>query len=126
MARSPGHQKWPDHKVDEKTLHERLQIRVGDEVIADSEQVVEVDEDKHPVRFYIPRSGVKMEQLRESDKTTSCPFKGKARYYHVKVDGKILENAAWSYEDPYEEHQALKKLIAFHDEKPEIKIHRAH
>lgn len=103
-------------------MHERLQVRVGDEIIGDSSEAVEVDEDKHPARFYIPRSGIKMERLQRSDTTTSCPFKGRARYYHLKVDGKTIENAAWSYEDPYEEHLALKDLIAFHDEKPDIEI----
>ena len=121
-TKSPGHQKWPDHKVEEKTLHERLQVRAGEETIADSSEAIEVDEDEHSPRFYIPRSGIDMQRLQKSETVTHCPFKGQASYYHLKIDGKTMENAAWSYEEPYEEHLALKDLIAFHDEKPEIEI----
>lgn len=29
-----------------------------------------------------------------------CHWKGTASYYHVEVDGKINENAAWYYPEP--------------------------
>lgn len=126
MTQSPGHQKWPEHKVEEKSIHQKMQINVEGNLVADSEDIIEVDEDEHPPRYYVQRSDVKMDNLQKSNTTTSCPFKGKASYYNLNVDGKTIEDAAWSYEDPYDEHRALKDRIAFHDEKPEIELKRVH
>jgi uncharacterized protein (DUF427 family) len=125
MAHSPGHQKWPDHKVEEKQLKQKVQIAVGEQVIADSASVVEVDEDNHPPRFYIPRDDVHMEMLEPSNTRTKCPFKGEAHYYNLAVDGRVIQDAAWTYESPYEEHEGLKGLIAFHDDKPGIELRQS-
>lgn len=124
MARSLGHQKWPDHKVEEKPLDQNMQVTVGGQVVADSKAVIEVDEDKYPARYYFPRSDTYMTLLERSDKTTQCPFKGTAQYFNLNVNSKTIENVAWSYEDPFDEHQALRSRIAFHDEKPDIEIRR--
>jgi uncharacterized protein (DUF427 family) len=89
---------------------------VGGEVIADSDDVVRVDEDDHPPRYYFARSTVKADSLERTTKTTECPFKGSASYFTINAGGKRLENAAWSYEEPYDEHSALQDRIAFSDD----------
>ncbi|MEF3074788.1 DUF427 domain-containing protein [Methylobacter sp. Wu1] len=123
MSKSPGHQKWPDHKVQEKRLDQPVQVSINGEVIADSSNVIQVDEDQHPPRYYFPRSDVGMDKLERSDTVTKCPFKGTAHYYHLKLGGQVLEDAVWTYEEPYEEHHALKDRLAFDDDKfPEIHI----
>lgn len=123
MSRSPGHQKWPDHQVLERHLDETLQVAAGGEVIAASNDVIELNEDDSPVRHYFPRGDVKMDRLERSATTTQCPFKGTAHYFNLNVNGKKLEDAVWSYEDPYDEHRALKERLAFYEDKlPEIEI----
>jgi uncharacterized protein (DUF427 family) len=123
MSKSPGHRKWPDHRVEEQPLGERVQVEVFGEIVADSSDVVKVEEDKSPPRYYFPRSDVKMNALQRSDTTTECPFKGIAHYYHLRVGDHELQDAVWTYEDPYEEHPALKDRVAFyHDKIPEIEI----
>lgn len=113
MAQSPGHQQRPDHKVRETAVLQTLQVSVGHEIIADSQDVIEVDEDGHPKRLYFARADVKEDVLKKSDTKTTCPFKGKASYYHLTVNGKTFEDAAWSYEEPYDEHRGLKDRLAF-------------
>jgi uncharacterized protein (DUF427 family) len=122
MVKSPGHQKWPDHKVQEIPLG-RTTVQIGSVVAADSSNVIRVDEDEQPARYYFPRSDVKTAMLERSDKTTQCPFKGTAHYFDLRLNGETLKEAVWSYEDPYEEHRALKDRLAFYEEKiPGIRI----
>ena len=75
VSKSPGHRQDPKHRVSEARVIARVQARVGDQVVADSHDVIQVTEDGYPARYYFPRSDVKMELLAPTDTTTECPFK---------------------------------------------------
>ncbi|MEJ0039266.1 MAG: DUF427 domain-containing protein [Gammaproteobacteria bacterium] len=126
MSKSPGHQQHPEHRVDERHLDQRMTVSVNGEIVADSRDVIRVDEGKYPSRFYFPRADVKMDKLLPSTKTTECPFKGTARYFSISAGGKELKDSVWSYETPYDEHVELAGRVAFYDDKmPEILVRPA-
>ncbi len=54
-----------------------------------------------------------MDLLKRTDFHTHCAFKGNASYWSVDVGGRGTENAAWSYEAPFEEAAVVKDFIAF-------------
>ena len=77
-------------------------------VIAESDDTVVV-EGNH----YFPPSALKIEYFRPSEKHTICPWKGEASYYHVVVDGKTNENAAWHYPETKQAAEQIKGCVAF-------------
>jgi uncharacterized protein (DUF427 family) len=123
MSKSPGHQQMPSHKVEERRIDQRVVVEVGGGELANSTDVIRVDEDDYPSRYYFPRTDVRMDLLERSSTTTKCPFKGSASYFNLKLGENKLADAVWSYEDPYDEHRDLKERLAFYDDKiKEIRI----
>ena len=68
-------------------------------------------------RFYIARDALRA-TLEPSEKRTVCPYKGVATYYSLRLDdGRVLTDAAWSYESPTDESRAIKDLVSLaHDD----------
>ena len=62
---------------------------------------------------YFPPESVRREYLRESERHTSCHWKGVASYYDVVVDGKRSRGAAWFYRDPSEKAENIRGRVAF-------------
>ena len=117
MSKSPGHQQYPDHKVREAHVESRVTATLDGRTIGESSAVIRVDEDGASPRYYFPRDAVHVSQLTRSETTTSCPFKGVATYYSFTQGDRQFKDAIWSYEDPYDEHVALKGRIAFYDDR---------
>ncbi len=78
------------------------------QIIAESDDTVIV-ENNH----YFPIESVKKEFLTDSSLHTTCPWKGKASYYSLSVEGETNENAAWFYPEPSEAAKPIKGRIAF-------------
>jgi uncharacterized protein (DUF427 family) len=108
--------------VREEHLDGTFKVRINGREVGKSDDVVRVDEDGHPNRFYFPRASIDMSQLERTNKTTECPFKGTASYYSLRSSGSKVENIAWSYESPYDEHVELAGRIAFYDDSEGVAI----
>jgi uncharacterized protein (DUF427 family) len=77
-------------------------------VIAESTKTVQV-EGNH----YFPLDSVHREFLTPSETHSTCPWKGKASYYHVNVNGEQNKDAAWYYPDPSAAAGEIRDHIAF-------------
>ena len=77
-------------------------------VLAESEDAVVID-GKH----YFPPERVKRQYLEESSTRSLCPWKGTAVYYHVRVDGALNSDAAWSYPEPKAASESVQHYVAF-------------
>lgn len=89
-------------------------VRSGGAVLGETKNALELSEgDMKPV-IYFPREDIAMAMLDRSDKTTHCPHKGDASYFHIVNRSATLENAVWSYEDPLEDVAAIKDHLAFY------------
>ncbi|MDX1530240.1 MAG: DUF427 domain-containing protein [Rhodothermales bacterium] len=77
-------------------------------VLAESDDAVVV-EGNH----YFPPDAIRRDYFRESDKHTTCPWKGEASYYDVVVDGETNAGAAWTYPDPKPAAAEIKDHVAF-------------
>lgn len=77
-------------------------------VIAESDDTV-VIEGNH----YFPRESVNSAYLKQSTKTSICPWKGTASYYTLNVNGETNPDAAWYYAEPKEATKQIGDRIAF-------------
>ena len=89
-------------------------VRAGGAVLGETTRALALDEDGHDTVIYFPRDDIATAFLDRSDKRTHCPKKGDATYWSIITKSTTIENAAWSYEDPIEQAQAIAGHLAFH------------
>jgi uncharacterized protein (DUF427 family) len=75
-----------------------------------------------PVRYYLPKTHVRMELLTPTDTVSHCPYKGQAEWWSVRVGDGLREDLAWSYRTPLPESQKIAGLVAFYNEKVDIYV----
>ena len=109
-----------DHPITLSTNAKRVRVRVADHVLADTADALTLQEADYPAVQYFPRADVETGFLSETEKVTHCPYKGDATHYSMLVNGDLLENCAWSYEDPNAAVEAIRGRIAFYPDKVQV------
>ena len=77
-------------------------------VVAESPDTVVV-ENNH----YFPADSLKKEYFEDSIAHTSCPWKGRASYYSLRVNGELNKDAAWFYPETSPAAENIKGRVAF-------------
>jgi uncharacterized protein (DUF427 family) len=113
-----------DHPITVASNPQRIVIKVGDSVIADTHEALTLREANYPAVQYIPRKDVNMSLLARSDHTSYCSFKGHANYFNLKAFGDRGANAVWTYEAPYPAVAAIAGHVAFYPDRVTISQHR--
>jgi uncharacterized protein (DUF427 family) len=110
----------PDHPITISPAAGRYRARVKGHVIADTTHALTLKEADYPQVVYFPRQDVEMGFLALTEHHTHCPYKGDASYFSMKIDGDLMENAVWSYQEPYPAMAAIKDYVAFYTDKVEV------
>jgi uncharacterized protein (DUF427 family) len=110
------------HRVEVQRSSRHVRVLLDGEVLADTHRALELSETGLPVRWYIPEEDLNAERLEASGFTTTCPFKGEARYRSARVGERFEEGIAWSYPDPLPEVAVIAGHWAFYPERADIEV----
>ena len=116
------HPRDPFHRVDVLHSSRHIEIAIDGVTVADSKRARLLFETGMPTRYYLPKLDVQMEQLKQTDTETSCPYKGNAVYWSVKVGGTVHSDMAWGYRTPLAVVAKLADLVCFYNEKVDITV----
>jgi uncharacterized protein (DUF427 family) len=95
----------------------RVIVRVGAEVIADTTRALVMRAPGTPDQQYIPREDVNMARLVRTALVTHCPYKGDASYWSIQSGARTVENVVWSYETPYDDMTPITGYLAFYGDR---------
>lgn len=98
-------------RVDEDRRLVRVSLR--DTVIADTRRAIRVLETASPPVFYLPPDDVRTEHLFEGTRESFCEWKGRAKYWSVRLGDYVLENVAWSYPEPLPGFERITGYLSF-------------
>ncbi len=104
----------PDYQIQIAPCEQRIKATFNGESIAESNNVLLVQEQNHEPVYYFPMDEVCMEFLQPSTKITFCPYKGNASHWSLNIKDRAVEPAAWCYESPFDEVAKIKGYIAFY------------
>ncbi|WP_037338192.1 DUF427 domain-containing protein [Saccharospirillum impatiens] len=103
----------PESRITLQPHSARVTVRLGDEVIAETDQAVQLSETGYPDRQYLPSDAIVEGTLRRSDTQTYCPFKGHATYYNYVYGDRVIKDSVWVYEHPTDAMTAIAGRMVF-------------
>ena len=118
VMKEPG----PDHPLTIEPSRQCVRAAFERHVIADTDDALVVREADYPPVYYFPMEDVDMEFMSQTQHATHCPYKGDASYFTIYRDGKLIENAVWSYEDPFPAVGQIGNRVAFYPEHVDFEL----
>jgi uncharacterized protein (DUF427 family) len=93
---------------------ERLRVLVGAVVLADTSRGRRVLETAGAPVYYFPPADVRLDLLSASPTVTVCEWKGRATYHALRLDGRTIDDVAWSYPAPSPGFEQIAGYLAFY------------
>jgi uncharacterized protein (DUF427 family) len=103
-----------DHRIEIVPNRHRVRVIHYGVTVADTHSALTLRETGLPDVVYFPREDVNMARLTRSDRTSFCPYKGHASNFDLQTEDGLVEDAAWSYEEPLDAVAAIKGYLAFY------------
>lgn len=100
----------------------RVEVRGGDVLLADSRRALRVLETASPPTFYLPREDVELEYLEPSARSSLCEWKGRARYWSLRVGGRLIVDVAWDYPSPLAGYETIAGCLSFYPARVECRV----
>src|SRR3546814_6402919 len=107
------HARDPFRRIDCLPSSRRVQVFLDGEQVADSRRGVFLFETGLPTRYYLPLEDVPADLLQPSAFVTQCPYKGQARFYKIKVTGKLHDQINRTSPEPVYEAARITGLLCF-------------
>lgn len=85
----------------------------GNVMLARSERAKVMYETRQQPVVYFPKEDLHVDVAGNCGLTTFCPFKGVAHYRDLKLPGKDLSNAVWSYDETQPEARQIEGHVGF-------------
>ena len=111
-----------EHPITVTPTGKHVTVRVNGEVVAETDAALTLQESTYPAVQYVPLADVVDSALRRSDNTTYCPYKGEANYYDVIAGGSTIDDAIWTYEQPYPAVGEIVGHVAFYANKADVTV----
>lgn len=96
-----------------ETVSSRIEVYLGETIVARTTRAVRILETHHAPTYYIPPDDIRAE-LRPVPGGSLCEWKGRARYFDVHCDARIVNRAAWCYPSPTRQFGLMAGCIAFY------------
>jgi uncharacterized protein (DUF427 family) len=98
-----------------EAVAERIRVVVDGIELASSTAALRVLETAGAPVYYLPPSDVRTDLLAPSRHVTACEWKGEAHYRSIVIPGgRIIANAAWSYDSPLPGFERIAGYVAFY------------
>ena len=91
---------------------ERVRVLFQGHELADSDDVMVLNEEGRDRAFYFPIKDVQMSSLRPNHNIRRGAY-GDANFYTIMRDGHVIEDVAWCYGEPQADAELISGRIAF-------------
>jgi uncharacterized protein (DUF427 family) len=103
----------PYHRVDCRPTSRHLRVVVAGTTLVDTSDTMAVFETALPPLLYVAPEHVRTDLLHRSDTSSYCNYKGYATYWSAVIGESVVDDVAWSYDDPLPETQPIKGYFGF-------------
>jgi len=111
----------PYHRVDCRPTRRKLRAAVAGTTLVDTDDTVILFETSLPPKLYVDPAHVRTDLLRPNPATTSyCNYKGVATYWSAVIGDTVVDDVAWTYDEPLPESTPIAGLFSFDPTKAEV------
>jgi uncharacterized protein (DUF427 family) len=117
-----GHAHDPFKRIDVLRCHRRVEVSLGDTVLASTGDALLLLETHLPVRYYVPADDVASSVLSPSETRSTCAYKGVATYLSTADGRPEGHDIGWTYPHPLDDARRVRDHVAFWNERTDLRV----